>query len=94
MQTQQTTQSEIKSRRQVIRLRATANDDGAEARLDDLEEELTGREKYVNTVLREGLLVEPGALTVGKVLHPNVVLFPRKRAEARKGSSARSVGEA
>ena len=94
MQTQQTTQSEIKSRRQVIRLRATANDDGAEARLDDLEEELTGREKYVNTVLREGLLVEPGALTVGKVLHPNVLLFPRKRAEARKGSSARSAGEA
>ena len=84
----------VEARRQVIRLRATANDDGAEARLDDLEEELTGREKYVNTVLREGLLVEPGALTVGKVLHPNVLLFPRKRAEARKGSSARSVGEA
>lgn len=75
----------VEARRQVVRLRATANDDEAEARLDDLEEELTGRGKYLDTVLREGLLVEPGPLTVGKVLHPNVVLFPRKKAEAGNG---------
>ncbi len=84
----------VEARRQVIRLRATANDDGAEARLDDLEEELTGREKYVDTVLRLGLLVEPGPLTVGKVLYPNVLLFLRKKAEARRGRSARSAGDA
>ena len=74
----------MEARRQVVRLRATANDDEAEARLDDLEQQLNGREKYLDTVRREGLLVEPGPLTVGKVLHPNVVLFPRKKAEAKR----------
>lgn len=84
----------VEARRQVIKFRATANDDGAEERLDDLEEDLDRREKYLDTVLREGLPVEPGPLTVGKVLHPNVLLFPRRKAGARKGSSARSAGGA
>ena len=74
----------MEARRQVVRLRATANDHEAEARLDDLEQQLSGREKYLDTVRREGLLVEPGPLTVGKVLHPNVVLFPRKTAGSKR----------